>query len=981
MRRGQLFFASLVGLVLTGAWLGQAAAQDDYGNRLGRRVGERTVYSVTGPAQHMRALDPTVQRWYLPQELFSEYGRRQWQYTNYSENFYRTYLNRSQEGFYFYDSYGDLITRGWLIYDWSQSQPRTFESSSITKRGQYSSWFNRLIISSDAGQGYNYSIIIGDEVRTTLTPMTFRKVGFNGVVTSLASDRWRATGLFSRISLPLVAFTSGSQQNFTNLAGGRFEADITDFLRLGATYVNAHNGSGSRESFQDNPFHGILTAGQLDRRLNLLVVRLSDDSPEDGVGGAVLFAEDIEIETTITRQVTVGDSVEMVPRDTLIVGSSIGFQAAREGGTVRDGFLTADGGESITLRYVLGPEEGESEIGSLRLQLQQSLGLSLSEAEDALTNISNVRFRLVLANDYRVEVASDRQTNPVGQPQFLTMARASGNIKNRLNQREVVFDYGLPTASQIYGFTAEARDWHGFDLYGEFNINTRYRKYPQTISKKHKAISGIVGDKSSVGWMFNLAKQQGAWFFFAEAFGMDADYSTSVRPVDGQGGVDYSPGADEFDYEFVDDNDDNDRHPDRKRRDQGNLIPISGQFFSLDREGVADPAVFPGYDENGDFISDFNQNSNGDRENFFPDYDEPFLRYRSDRPEFLFGLDLNNNGWGDRFENDNEADYPYRRDHWGYNIYSRVQVIPELELTGGVLNQEQDKTARKNETLYGMVTFEKDFAGRGRLRLFDMARKAEDTIADDLFQWVVPRVQFGRTSDNAGSNQAVPDLLAAEDTWINTFYADWAYFSPSNWATRHRFKWEVWKQRDADIEFALDEAGEILLDQNGEQVVLFDPLGPLVRNARETSGFIGLIDKAEYAFSIDRFNISPRLKSEWLVETPFSRTQEKRRSWDGLFFFMVDFPLLRKTTAQLGLEQRLFTNLRGDEDEMPEGSFTGDFRGTVLAAQLTNKGAYQGYNLITQVGVRYDRRSLEVIDADRESQTSGLAFITVFAGL
>ena len=25
---------------------------------------------------------------------------------------------------------------------------------------------------------------------------------------------------------------------------------------------------------------------------------------------------------------------------------------------------------------------------------------------------------------------------------------------------------------------------------------------------------------------------------------------------------------------------------------------------------------------------------------FFPDYEEPFLRYHSDRPEFLFGIGL-----------------------------------------------------------------------------------------------------------------------------------------------------------------------------------------------------------------------------------------------------------------------------------------------------------------------------------------------------
>ena len=64
--------------------------------------------------------------------------------------------------------------------------------------------------------------------------------------------------------------------------------------------------------------------------------------------------------------------------------------------------------------------------------------------------------------------------------------------------------------------------------------------------------------------------------------------------------------------------------PDQKRRYEGSLIPTPGQYFSKGPEGVADPAVFPGYDENGDFISDFNQNNNGERQNFYPDYEEPF---------------------------------------------------------------------------------------------------------------------------------------------------------------------------------------------------------------------------------------------------------------------------------------------------------------------------------------------------------------------
>ena len=121
-----------------------------------------------------------------------------------------------------------------------------------------------------------------------------------------------------------------------------------------------------------------------------------------------------------------------------------------------------------------------------------------------------MRFRLVLANDYRVEVSSNRQTDEFNVPQFLPVARADGNIKNQLNQREVVFDYGLPTANQIVGLTAEVRDFYGFDFYGEINLNTQYRKYPSIGRDSHRAINGIAGNRHEVGWLVNLAFRGGA---------------------------------------------------------------------------------------------------------------------------------------------------------------------------------------------------------------------------------------------------------------------------------------------------------------------------------------------------------------------------------------------------------------------------------------------------------------------------------------
>ena len=77
--------AGLLGLALLGL-AADVVAQVDYGNRLGRRVGGRNTYSASGVSIEIGSLDPTVQRWYMPQELFSEYGRRQWEQTNYSQD-------------------------------------------------------------------------------------------------------------------------------------------------------------------------------------------------------------------------------------------------------------------------------------------------------------------------------------------------------------------------------------------------------------------------------------------------------------------------------------------------------------------------------------------------------------------------------------------------------------------------------------------------------------------------------------------------------------------------------------------------------------------------------------------------------------------------------------------------------------------------------------------------------------------------------
>ena len=43
---------------------------------------------------------------------------------------------------------------------------------------------------------------------------------------------------------------------------------------------------------------------------------------------------------------------------------------------------------------------------------------------------------------------------------------------------------------------------------------------------------------------------------------------------------------------------------------------------------------------------------------------------------------MNNNFWIDQYENDEEPDYPYRRDHRGYNVYGGADLTPQTQGDG-----------------------------------------------------------------------------------------------------------------------------------------------------------------------------------------------------------------------------------------------------------------------------------------------------------
>lgn len=876
----------------------EAQGRSGYGSRLGVQRGGEVSYEPTGPGVMFDALDPAVRRWYVPQELQKLYGWKQWEYTNYARDFYQRYVSSDIEGDYFYDLYGSFINRGWLVYDWSQDQPQQF-GSTIFKTPRFSSWFNELVISADQKGQHNLALTIGSMIRTTLTPMTFSKPAFDGIQADFQSDKYSLTLLMSRASSPgLSRSISVETTNSTNLFGFYGTTQIGDFVKVGGLYVNAHNSQTLLESFEGNPWTGSLTVGQNLEHVGQIFIRLSDDSPEDREGGAALFSWDIiiEAETEVVSESESGERLVKIEKE-VVRGSDIGFEPVVDGGFQRLGFLAADGSEQIEMTY------------NFR---------SPSYNGPDLSTIRRAQIELVVANDYHIEMSSDRQTNiPEGQPVFLTMKRASGNVKDGSNLGLFRLDYGLPTANDVYGFTLEAQGVMGFDLYAEFDRSRRYRKYPNRAFTTHHTSS-----EEGNAWMVNLSKKSYPWFLFAETYSMDHNYGTTTLIATPSGDIDYTDPTTSY-YEWVDDNDDQDRIPDWQRLNQ----------FGPDLR------VFPGLDENLDFISDFNQNDNEFRPNYVPDYQEPFLRYHVDRPEFLFGMDMNNNFWIDRFENDEEPDYPYDRDRRGYNGYLGANVIPEMRVTAGYKKERVLSAKKEDKTAYGIFTFDKELAGIGRLRVFDMVKRTEDEIVDNVVQWVQP-------IGSPGAMQRIEDPLAATDTWINSFFFSFDYTGMQALTFISKLKYDIWHQNK---------------DRS---------------DLRDTHRFFGLINKAEYRYQIGQITLTPKIKNEHRREAPLLRNEPVRKENSLLLFLVGEIPILSNSEIQAGLEYTIFNQLKSQEEARALGLMQ-DFRETVLAIQYSNTGAYMGYSLTTQMGLRVNH----IDRKGEESFTGASQFVTVIAGL
>ena len=830
---------------------------------------------------HPSALAPNLRKWYLPQSLYYEYRWRGWEYSNYAREQYQRYVGIQLEGTAQYDPLGNYISRGWRIYDWTESNPDPL-GSSILKNPQFSSWFNNVIVSSARKGQFHMALTIGDGIRTTMTPLTFSKPSFNGMQWDFLSDKYGATILASRVNSPAIpvnfigmAPTTGD--NSTRLLGFRGLSQVGDFGRAGITWINAHHAH-SELSLEKNSLKGVLTEPQNIGNVGKVVIRISDDSPESPESGAVLFLESVIVDGDLHE--------EVVP---LI-----------EGGINESGVLHARGSDQILLTYDLKND------------------FRPTEEVPTFRDAKKLEFELIVANDYSIEVSSNKQTDRLGGLVFLPVQQARGNVIDGSNQRFIKFEYGLPTANEVISVDFELTNIAGLDLRMEYAVNRRFSRYPNQNFRKLP----VIKETADAGYV-TASYVSYPWFVYGEGFNMDPDYSTTAFIGDLAGEIDYDNVTRNL-FEFVDDNDDQDRFADWARSNQ------SGQNIFLGQRGGSagrDTEVFPGLDENNDFISDFNQNRNS-----IPDYAEPFLRYRVDQPEFLFGMDLNNNNIIDRFEDDVEPDYPYQRDRRGYNVYGGAALTQDVSLTLGRLHQRQQSSGRKNRMLYTLLTAQWNYPGL-RLSLFEHLKTVKDDIPDDKQLW--------RELDGT---ELVRDPMDHLDTVVNALYLNAHYFRITNLNIINTLRYDHFFQRG-------DESD-------------------LKRNRR----FLGLINKVDYKKPIGpTLTLWPKWKSTLRMEVPSKRGSRTQRNVEETLFLIGRYSFMEGTWIDLGYELSFFENLK-KTPELAQADFVDDFRSTVFSILLSNSGPYLGYELTLNAGFQRERQKFE-----EATNKESIAFVRVFA--
>ena len=941
--------ALLLGLVLVGSSAGELAAQVRLQNR-----------------QFLHYGDP---------ETYLNYGRTMF------DPYPDVLSSRNQ-----YDRLGNFLMRGYNIVRFDDVRPGL---SDMQRETRFVEWFNNLIITTDSYRGANYTLSAGDVIRTKFTDMTMKHPRWDGVRLDGATSDNRLTLMFTRgertTQVPRFStFGTNTERSSVIAFGGHWQTRLGDLLQLGATYYNQHMADNL------NPDGSFLRGDTPYSMLppSTITVAVEDDTPDRGDAGATVYSVDMFIVAESMGEELRIATVEGVegyeyrpalkefpripPTGHQIVGNarrlykfrmpeyvlppdadyasnleiplqgvtlrSVRFQAEVEGDYrigVRQQHLFFDEDEHLTnidKGYTPDPEADERSRDRYVNPFTGLRGAVLGERDEGLLTPSEAE--AAGFDVFRTWPVVPNPNAAAGQlykwdedPEnlFYTVMRSNGNNRAR---SVVEFDYGLPTGQALYGLNM-GLTLKDLIIKGEFVANPQDFIFPvgRNAGKRH----------SNRAWSYYLTadKRFGSSLELGgEIFDIDADFSGNFDSE--RGGIPFFTDRARNDgnvsvmeeFRLMADNDDNDQFPDESLRER----PSSN---------LADAGIYPGLDENGDLVPDSDQNFNG-----LPDWTEPLLFYDADPPEFVYGIDPNNNGVVDFRENDDEPDYPYRRGRKGMHGFALFEDLGPFGkwVSAGIYRTEEPMSGYQANAFYLRHEYYKASPFFGRIRINDDIKWVRDQIRDDVYIWedfllddevTIDGEDYRRRDLNSQLFPPPPDPLLMKNSVVTTLFAESTFSQILD----------------------LNIINNVQYVRNSQKKDEFDDGTIQVEDVRTRWT---MVNKIDYTVRLgDSFRIRPMFKHLLVRETSDKYEEE----FDGpiastsIYAPIVRFQYLMtpKSFFQLGYQGLPFWKYRFN-DRVDDSK---DFKEWNLVIMMTNRSDYWGYNVANQFGYQRTVREFD----------------------
>lgn len=350
-----------------------------------------------------------------------------------------------------------------------------------------------------------------------------------------------------------------------------------------------------------------------------------------------------------------------------------------------------------------------------------------------------------------------------------------------------------------------------------------------------------------------------------------------------------------YEYQLVEDNDDNDQWVDYV--DQLWSNQVGNSYF-----GIPD-GVFPGLDKNKNGVSDYNENRNA-----YPDYEEDFLRYYVDPPQFEVGDDLNNNGIVDIFENDNLPDYEFKTGTEGYGAVLGYNFAKNFNVTLGYLDDALiTNRTKKTHMTYSTLVYNDKIPGLLNLNLEYRIKRVEDTMQDETLQYSV----IYKSGVPVVTYTPLVDTLTMRDSLVNTIALS---------AKLTRFK-------NIEVETKIKhETNQQEIERGGNKQTIFS----------------GIINRIKYNVQVgDKLSLSPMMKTQYELRSG----DENLSSLQNIYIFRVDYKFTKKTTVNLGVQYFPKRDYANDNLGYPN-----NYNKTSYLIQLVNRSQYMRYNVSLAIG-------------------------------